>query len=669
MAENVLDSYLVGLGFKVDQSGADRAVKTVDRLETGIEQLNETMTLMAKVLVDVLESLTHASGAADRYRSSVDAIANRGRATITAMRAQQEAAKKAGDAIEDASKQTIGGADASDRLTLKNFGLAQSFNVARSGALAFIAGIAGIGAATAKTASSYSQMFYQAKNAGASVSGMNAFAYGIKQMGGTAEGAISSLAGLGNFLKFNGPGAASMLNGLGISTTNANGSQRDTASILTDFMSRAHDMPAYRANAYAQEMGIDQGTLQAGMRDPGALARYESQQREIYRRIGVDQNRSAENSAQFMRKVNEANENFKALKTSIMDGLEDAFSPEIDDFNNYIRLHPREVHDAIQKYISDVKEFFSGCRKAWHELDHAVTSTIGWKTALEGLALYMGSAWLARMLAPITAVGVALARVTAPVAVAAGRAAASGGAAAASSFGAAAEETGAAALAGGGLRVAKRLAPWWAAWALLDPTDANSNESGIMDRLRAQGRLSAIPTGIQNNNPGNLLYVGQAGATQGVGKFAAYATAGDGLTAMAQQLRLYMRRDHRDTVSSIISKWAPASDNNNTASYISQVAAMMGVSAGQHLDPDNVTQLAALMHAITTRENAYDPFSDVNARYAAAAIGKRGGVTVSQTINNNITGVRDPEQTGQSVSKAHNLANAQLVAAMREKLQ
>lgn len=84
-----------------------------------------------------------------------------------------------------------------------------------------------------------------------------------------------------------------------------------------------------------------------------------------------------------------------------------------------------------------------------------------------------------------------------------------------------------------------------------------------------------------NNNPGNLVYAGQPGATPGAGGFAAFSSYESGYQALENQITLDATRgtdvngNPINTVSDLITSWAPPSQNNTTA-YISSVAASTG---------------------------------------------------------------------------------------------
>jgi len=86
----------------------------------------------------------------------------------------------------------------------------------------------------------------------------------------------------------------------------------------------------------------------------------------------------------------------------------------------------------------------------------------------------------------------------------------------------------------------------------------------------------------RNNNPGNLMYVGQAGSTgadpQGFAIFPDYQT---GLTALDNQITLDASRGQ--SIAQFTSIYAPASDGNNPTSYAAQIAAAAGLSPSDSL--------------------------------------------------------------------------------------
>ncbi len=91
-----------------------------------------------------------------------------------------------------------------------------------------------------------------------------------------------------------------------------------------------------------------------------------------------------------------------------------------------------------------------------------------------------------------------------------------------------------------------------------------------------------------NNNPGNLVYAGQPGATQGAGGFAAFSSYQAGYQALENQIQLDATRgtdvngNPVTTVGQLITSWAPPSEND-TAAYIASVTAQTGFNASDSL--------------------------------------------------------------------------------------
>ncbi|MBE7619334.1 structural protein [Komagataeibacter sp. FXV2] len=114
-----------------------------------------------------------------------------------------------------------------------------------------------------------------------------------------------------------------------------------------------------------------------------------------------------------------------------------------------------------------------------------------------------------------------------------------------------------------------------------------------------------IPRGIRNNNPGNLDFVGQAGAHLETGvadpRFAAFATMADGIRALRDQLIRYGERG-LTTVSDIVCVYAPACENA-TGAYISVLCQKMGVGPDTVLDLRDPDTMARLICGIAVVEN------------------------------------------------------------------
>ena len=128
------------------------------------------------------------------------------------------------------------------------------------------------------------------------------------------------------------------------------------------------------------------------------------------------------------------------------------------------------------------------------------------------------------------------------------------------------------------------------------------------------GGSNAKNRNYRNNNLGNLVFANQEGATlespnaKGEQRFARFNTPEEGIRALANQVSSYYNGTSAaagyqklQTVSSIISKWAPPNENN-TNQYIDNVSKYLGVSPNEKIDVSNQEVMTQLVRAIATKE-------------------------------------------------------------------
>lgn len=109
-----------------------------------------------------------------------------------------------------------------------------------------------------------------------------------------------------------------------------------------------------------------------------------------------------------------------------------------------------------------------------------------------------------------------------------------------------------------------------------------------------------IPRGIRNNNPlniriGNTWLGERPNPTEQ--EFEEFVSMEYGLRAAFLILRRYIRRYGKNTVTSIVSTWAPHSENN-TLRYIDTVCARTGLKPDERIryeDRDTMIKLVAAM--------------------------------------------------------------------------
>lgn len=146
------------------------------------------------------------------------------------------------------------------------------------------------------------------------------------------------------------------------------------------------------------------------------------------------------------------------------------------------------------------------------------------------------------------------------------------------------------------------------------PTEFNAPANNTIAADLNIGGSNAKNRNYRNNNLGNLVFANQEGATlespnaKGEQRFARFNTPEEGIRALANQVSSYYNGTSAaagyqklQTVSSIISKWAPPNENN-TNQYIDNVSKYLGVSPNEKIDVSNPEVMTQLVRAIATKE-------------------------------------------------------------------
>lgn len=114
-----------------------------------------------------------------------------------------------------------------------------------------------------------------------------------------------------------------------------------------------------------------------------------------------------------------------------------------------------------------------------------------------------------------------------------------------------------------------------------------------------------LPRGIRDNNPGNLRpgdsWQGMVGSEN---NYIIFKDTSWGLRAMATDLSSKINKGY-NTITKIVNRYAPASDNNPVDNYIAAVSSYSGFGKDQVLTPDADT-IRKLMKAHISFENGHD---------------------------------------------------------------
>ena len=118
-----------------------------------------------------------------------------------------------------------------------------------------------------------------------------------------------------------------------------------------------------------------------------------------------------------------------------------------------------------------------------------------------------------------------------------------------------------------------------------------------------------LPRGYRNNNPLNIRY-NKFNSWKGKvipntdrnNTFEQFVSMPYGYRAALYLLRKYIKSYGCDTLAKIISKWAPANENN-TQAYIQHVSEMTGIAPSQYVSPTNKDMMCKLAYAMSIVEN------------------------------------------------------------------
>ncbi|GKI82353.1 lytic transglycosylase domain-containing protein [Klebsiella variicola] len=252
--------------------------------------------------------------------------------------------------------------------TLKDFLISLGFKVDEAGARKFDAVVAGttlkaielgvkveaaalsVVAFTAKIASGLDDLYWASQRTGATVEGIKQIGYAVSQVGGSVDGARGSLENLARFMR-NNPGAEGFLNRLGVQTRDASGNMRDMATIFTGVGQRLSSMPYYRANQYAQMLGLDENTLMAMRR---GIGQFSGEYTAMAKAIGYNADVAAVSSNKFMTSLRSFWLMAGMARDKIGSSLADGLAGSLDRLRRQILENFPKIEGAITSTVKGI---------------------------------------------------------------------------------------------------------------------------------------------------------------------------------------------------------------------------------------------------------------------------------------------------------------------------
>lgn len=588
-------------------------------------------------------------------------------------------------------------------------------NVLKAGAAVEATALAVV-AFTAKIASGLDNLYWMSQRTGATVNGIRQIGYAVSQMGGSVEAARGSLESLSRFMR-NNPGSEGFLNRLGVQTRDASGNMRDMASIFTGVGEKLSNMPYYRANQYAQMLGIDENTLMAMRR---GLGQFNAQYTQMAKAIGYNADAAAVSSNKFMTSLTAFGQMAGMVRDKIGSNLAEGLTGSLDNFRKLILDNFPKIEDTLTRGINGILwmaevigrvvfrliEAAGDVREWWSTLDKSTQQLI---MTLGGLVLswrILNGAFLTSPVGIITMLGAAIIGLYDDY-----KTWKEGGKSLVDWDKWEPEIKGAIK----GIDDLKKSVmnllgidpqTWSAKWDMSNLMTNLGELSRMLDGIarllnaikdgrwkdaysigreimnQGQGSPDALPavtnsaegaaewikskTGFDPRSVGRWMKGGgnlpdrnnNPGNLRPVGGngFRSFNSAIEGWEAMRNQLmRYFTGKTTGKALKSItdIVSTWAPSSENDTGKYIGDISKWMGVAPDAALNLNNPQTMTSLMQSMARKEG----FSSWNSPLAAQA----AGATVSQETNIHIHGVSDPERAGSSVAERQMGVNSRLV--------
>lgn len=506
-----------------------------------------------------------------------------------------------------------------DETSLKKFTTAVS-NVEKA---VFRLGTAVTGAAAAVVAGvtvvshQMEDLYYASQRTGATVENLMALRYAAGQIGVGAGQAQAALESFTRTLRLN-PGTGALLKQLRVEGN-------DPTDLFRSFLGKLKQFQPYIQAQYAQLFGIDPDTLLMMEQGLDQSFKDEAEFQKRRKAFGINGDEAGRAARDFDNSIRRLLSDLSLIWVVIEEHLNPVLTPLIEKFEDWAETHAGDVAqgiaDAIQKLANwlskvdwdqtkqDLDELIGGIRtlihelrelkntsfsiggsqEDWVELKNLLSTIVNTAHALKAVLhgdFKEADSFTAKALDSLNAVidrEVGVHRVNGePV---------SNEAPDFSDFGKIEElpPDG-----GAGSDVKYSGNPDKLTVGAIVPID-----DSYIDSLNRPGSIA--PRGIRNNNPGNIQagpFANAHGAIGTDGDFAIFKSMQDGIRASIDLLHNYAARGY-DTIRTIISRWAPGSEND-TAAYIADVAKKLGISPDQHLSGD---QLDAVAPAIFGHEN------------------------------------------------------------------
>lgn len=314
--DNTIASFLVALGFDVNQGSLNTAKKSIADYEKAVrdaEQRIEDARWEGAKTADEIAKLTR------------EANLKEARAALATAQEREKAEKETARKREERNKEFMAGMS---RL-----------------ALAATAAATAISYAVNRVTQAFDNLGFVSARTGASVQSLNSLGYAFKQVGGSSQQAVSAVEKFAQALRTN-DGLKAYVQSLGVDTT------KDTADQLLDTVDALSKHEYQVGSREAGMLGISEEDYKLLTQYAAKVKEYRAEYDATTKALGVNSKEAADASMAFQRTLTRLQATVSALGDKLMVSLAPALEQIVRRFQEWISANPEKV-ERIMRGISD----------------------------------------------------------------------------------------------------------------------------------------------------------------------------------------------------------------------------------------------------------------------------------------------------------------------------
>lgn len=314
--DNTIASFLVALGFDVNQGSLNTAKKSVADYEKAVREAEKRIE----------DARWEGAKAADEIaKLTREANLKEARAALATAQEKEKAEKETAQKRQERNKEFMAGMS---RL-----------------ALAATAAATAISYAVNRVTQAFDNLGFVSARTGASVQSLNSLGYAFKQVGGSSQQAVSAVEKFAQALRTN-EGLKSYVQGLGVDTT------KDMADQLLDTVDALSKHEYQVGSREAGMLGISEEDYKLLTQYAAKVKEYRAEYDATTKSLGVNSKEAADASMAFQRTLTRLQATVSALGDKLMVSLAPALEAIVKRFQDWISANPEKV-EHIMRGIAD----------------------------------------------------------------------------------------------------------------------------------------------------------------------------------------------------------------------------------------------------------------------------------------------------------------------------